>query len=184
MTYNPFKRGAFPVGVCTVEFHQRNAVRTLTEIWYPASPRYRGQDLNDATRDRFLVSPNWPEARQNAVRDAASARTGKLPLILFSHGGYGHRREATKICTHLASHGYIVAAPDFPGDNISDSFAAGDPESAVIKKRSIDEAKNRPFQASGFLDELIAISPSLGYRLMKRRSARAADQWAAIHRWP
>ena len=29
------------------------------------------------------------------------------------HGGYGHRREATNIATHLASHGYVVAAPDF-----------------------------------------------------------------------
>jgi predicted dienelactone hydrolase len=163
MTYNPFNRGAFPVGVRTVEFHDRNAVRTLMEIWYPASLCYRGQDLNNATRDRFQISPNWPAARQNAIRDAASARNGNLPLILFSHGGYGHRREATNICTHLASHGYIVAAPDFPGDNIADSFAAADPESAVIKKRSIDEsAKNRPVQASGFLDDLIAIAPSLG----------------------
>jgi len=170
MTYNVFNRGTSPVGVRTIELHGATSARALTEIWYPADPRYRGQDVNDATRDRFLIVPNWPEARQNAVRDASSARTGKLPLILFSHGGYGHRREATSICTHLASYGYIVAAPDFPGDNVADSLAAADPDSAVIKDRPIDEsAKNRPIQASSFLDQLIAMAPSLGLPIDEQR---------------
>jgi predicted dienelactone hydrolase len=170
MAYNPFNRGASPVGVCTVELHEKTAARTLTEIWYPARPRYRGQDLDNATRDRFLIVPNWPESRQNAIRNASPAQNGKLPLILFSHGGYGHRREASNICTHLASHGYIVAAPDFPGDNIADSFASVDAESATIKKKPIDEsAKARPLQASHFLDQVIDIAPSRGLSIDKTK---------------
>ena len=163
MMYKPFNRGASPVGVRTIELHDKPAVRALTEIWYPADARHRGEDLDDTTRDRFHIVPNWPEARQSAVRDAVPARKAKMPLVLYFHGGYGHRRESTEVCTHFASHGYVVAAPDFPGDNIADSFAAPDPDSAVINDKPIDQsAKNRPIQASGFLDQLIAMVPALG----------------------
>jgi predicted dienelactone hydrolase len=45
------------------------------------------------------------------VRDA-DASQGTFPLILYSHAAGQHRRVATFVCTHLASHGYIVAALD------------------------------------------------------------------------
>ena len=34
------------------------------------------------------------------------------PLVVYSHHSRGHRRAATYLCTHLASHGYLVAALD------------------------------------------------------------------------
>src|SRR6202521_1370238 len=41
------------------------------------------------------------------------AQPGKAhPLVLFSHSSGGHRRAATFRATHLASHGYAVAAMD------------------------------------------------------------------------
>jgi dienelactone hydrolase len=46
-----------------------------------------------------------------AVRDAAP-HSGTCPLILFSHSSGGDRRQSTFVCTHLSSHGYIVAALD------------------------------------------------------------------------
>ena len=46
-----------------------------------------------------------------AVRNGA-ALPGTYPLILFSHSSGGHRRTATFLCTHLSSHGYVVAAVD------------------------------------------------------------------------
>lgn len=42
----------------------------------------------------------------------AAGGTGALPLILFSHHGGGSRRASTFLTTHLASHGYLVAAMD------------------------------------------------------------------------
>lgn len=43
----------------------------------------------------------------------ASAEPGIYPLVIFSHGsGYAGRRMATFLCTHLGSHGYVVAALD------------------------------------------------------------------------
>jgi dienelactone hydrolase len=46
-----------------------------------------------------------------AVRNAL-AQPGTYPLIVFSHGVRDSRRQATFLCTHLSSHGYIVAALD------------------------------------------------------------------------
>jgi predicted dienelactone hydrolase len=45
------------------------------------------------------------------VRDAA-AQPGDYVLIVFSHHSGGNRRIATFLCSHLASHGYVVAALD------------------------------------------------------------------------
>ncbi len=33
---------------------------------------------------------------------------GPLPVIVFSHGLGGNRTTYTTLCTHLASHGFIV----------------------------------------------------------------------------
>jgi predicted dienelactone hydrolase len=109
--YDPFARGRFPVGVRTIQARDTARERLFTvEIWYPASARHAGQDLAPATQDSFPV-PGATVRRQMAVRDAA-AEPGPWPLIVFSHHSGGPRRMATFLCTHLASHGYMVAALD------------------------------------------------------------------------
>jgi predicted dienelactone hydrolase len=160
MSYDPFVRGAAPVGVRTIELRDDPAAPRLVpvEIWYPAIAAYAGADLDDARRDRFTVTSVFPEAVQSAVRDAEPLR-GEFPLFLYCHGAYGYRRESTKLCTHLASHGYVVVAPDFPGDNISD--VAG-----VTAFRTIDEsAQKRPRQASFVLDQLLVSAGVPGVRI-------------------
>jgi len=44
-----------------------------------------------------------------AVRNT-TAQPGTYLLIIFSHRSGGNRRQATFLCTHLSSHGYLVAA--------------------------------------------------------------------------
>ena len=111
-SYDPFARGRFPVGVRTMRAHDAARDRTFTcEIWYPAAASHAGQDLAPATQDAFTV-PGFPgPRRQAAVRDAAAV-PGTHPLIAFSHHSGGPRRMATFLTTHLASHGYLVAALD------------------------------------------------------------------------
>jgi dienelactone hydrolase len=90
-TYDPFVRGGYPVGVRTIEAHDRVRDRRFPcEVWYPAAAGHRGQ---------------------NAVRDA-TPRSGTFPLVVYSHQAGGSRRSATFLCTHLSSHGYVVAALD------------------------------------------------------------------------
>src|SRR5262249_19131721 len=111
MTYDPFQRGKYPVGVRTVEVTDtsRDNRQLMVEIWYPATDKYLGKDLAEATKDSFEIVSTMPKFTQPAVRDAAP-QTGHFPLIMFNHGALGHRRVNTLLCTHLASHGYVVAA--------------------------------------------------------------------------
>jgi len=84
---DPAKPGRFKVGVTTVEAIDTIRERILpTEIWYPA---------------------------KTAGRDAEPLRA--YPLIMMAHGFCGSRLNYEYLTEHLASHGFIVAAPDFTG---------------------------------------------------------------------
>ena len=164
MTYDPFARGTFPVGVRTIELRDHERRPLVTEVWYPAGERHRGGDLADSARDTFDIAPGLPRLGQAAVRDAepADGRT-PLSLVLYWHGGYGHRREATHLCTHLASQGYLVAAPDFPGDNVVDNLPASLGGTAKVAGTPIDEsARNRPRQATATAEGVLASAERLG----------------------
>lgn len=152
MTYNPFERGEYPVGVRTIELEGESDgdYTFTTEIWYPAAAEYL--NLIETPIDRFKIADGLPEGAQEAVRDALPA-DGRRPLVMYWHGGYGHRRELAALCIFLASHGFIVASPDFPGDHITHMYSA-DP---LIKKKPIDDsAAARPAQASTVIDRIVS----------------------------
>jgi dienelactone hydrolase len=110
--YDPFLRGRFPVGVRTIQALDAARKRQFPcEIWYPAATQYAGQDLTLATQDAFTVPLRDAAGKQSAVRDA-TAHAGTYPLIIFSHSSGSGRRQSTFLCTHLASHGVVVAALD------------------------------------------------------------------------
>lgn len=110
--YDPFIRGQFPVGVRTIEARDETRNRLFPcEVWYPAAPPHDGQDQARETQDCFTAPPMNTIRCQSAVRDAVP-RAGTIPLVLFSHSSGAGRRSATFLCTHLSSHGYIVAALD------------------------------------------------------------------------
>ena len=85
---DPAKMGPLAVGVTTVVAVDTDRGRSLpTEIWYPA---------------------------KTAGRDTpALLRT--YPLILMAHGNCGSRTNYEYLTTHLASQGFLVAAPSFIG---------------------------------------------------------------------
>ncbi|HLJ48248.1 MAG TPA: CocE/NonD family hydrolase [Bryobacteraceae bacterium] len=51
------------------------------------------------------------------------ARFRKCPLVVYSHPSTGKRRSASFLCTHLSSHGYVVAAMDHSEVVDPDGFA-------------------------------------------------------------
>lgn len=110
--YDPFLRGRFPVGVRTIQTLDTVRDRLFPcEIWYPAAAQHAGHDIASGTQDVFTVPSGDTQRSQAAVRNA-TAQPGTYPLIIFSHHSGGHRRAATFLCTHLSSHGYVVAALD------------------------------------------------------------------------
>jgi dienelactone hydrolase len=58
-------------------------------------------DLTDAARDRHFACEVW-----------RPTGASEPPLVVYSHYAGGHRRAATFLTGHLASHGYLVAAVD------------------------------------------------------------------------
>ncbi|MYE10422.1 MAG: prolyl oligopeptidase family serine peptidase [Gammaproteobacteria bacterium] len=117
MSYDPFQRGDFPVGVRHVDLDDDGRHIPLT-VWFPATDAHQGQDLAADTQDVISFEPPnpWRPRRQAAVRDA-TPRDDVFPLVVYSHGATDSRFSAGFLATHLASHGYVVAAADHPGDN-------------------------------------------------------------------
>jgi predicted dienelactone hydrolase len=90
---DPSADGPFAVGVTTVTFVDASRGRTLvTEVWFPADAA--GRDM--------------------------PARRGRWPLVLVAHGNCGFRTNYEYLTVPLASRGFLVAAPDFPGFNKTD----------------------------------------------------------------
>jgi dienelactone hydrolase len=91
VTYDPFAAGPFPVGM-------------------------RGAEVTDPARPgRVLPFEIWYPDRDEGKRGA------RRPLIVASHSSGGHKRQLAYLCAHLASHGYIVAAPDHVGSTAADA---------------------------------------------------------------
>jgi predicted dienelactone hydrolase len=132
MQYDPFLRGRFPVGVWTIEARDTARDRLFpVEIWYPAAARHAGQDIAPETQDVFTARSGGTPRHQMAIRDA-EPQPGTYPLIVFSHVSGHHRRGATFLCTHLASHGYVVAALDH-SEVVAANLARRDDETAEQK---------------------------------------------------
>jgi dienelactone hydrolase len=152
--YDPFTRGPFPVGVRTQELNDEPRKRKLpTEFWYPATDDYKGQDLDRETQDKYTL---LTQIRQEAVRDI-KLQSGCFPLILFSHGYSGHRRQTTHLCCHLASHGYIVASPDHVGNTMMEIANPSNRRSAEeMSKMALQSAIDRPKDISFLIDSILS----------------------------
>jgi predicted dienelactone hydrolase len=148
---DPLAAGPYPVGVTRIELYDADRGRVLlTEIWYPAAESVRGQP--PAPAESYLP-PELAVLTANAtiplvaVRDVPLADGGPFPLVEFSHGNGGIRFQNTFQMEHLASHGFVVAAPDHPGNTFfSNSGTPG------------EHAVNRPLDMSFLADELVRLS--------------------------
>lgn len=119
--HEAFSRGPHPVGVMSYEASDpaRAGRKVSLELWYPAEASICGQDLRESTQDHYALFGGLKEP-QEAVRDAAAQKDLARPVVLFSHGFAGHRRQSTFLCTHLASHGFVVVSPDHSGNTMHD----------------------------------------------------------------
>ncbi len=171
--YRPLERGPHPVGVRTEEWvDAEHGIAYAVEIYYPAENRYRGQDLDASLQDEF--ENQWePGARlrQAAIRNADAA-PGAFPYIINMHGWSGFRVEFTYLSTHLASHGYLVVAPDIPGSTAADVSAffadpaiVGRPELLHDHVKAIRDTRHVavPFLVQAGLDALPVLDEIVGF---------------------
>jgi dienelactone hydrolase len=137
---DPLVAGPYPIGVTRVElFDEAQGRVQLTEVWYPAAESARG--MEPAGAETYL-----PEGLESiaenatiplvAVRDAEISADAPFPLIAFSHGNNGVRYQNNFQCEHLASHGYVVVAPDHEGNTFFDG-SGSQAELAVVRPLDI-----------------------------------------------
>jgi|GEM_PF-675536 len=117
--------------------------RTLTvNLFYPTEDT---SGVATAYLDGSIADPD-------VFRGAALAPAGDgdtYPLLVFSHDARGYAGASRRLLTHLASHGWVVAAPDHPGD------LATDPEG-----RATADYVTRPGDLSATLDALATLPDS------------------------
>ncbi|WP_312624739.1 alpha/beta fold hydrolase [Pseudofrankia sp. BMG5.37] len=170
----PDKPGSHGVGFRAVTIVDAGRHRTLiTSVWYPTrsrlpAPRAAGTTgpanaaagaagrsgtvdgppaAGGAVPARYEIAPEVSYPSRMAVVDAPPER-GPFPLVVFSHGSAGSRVQFASLAEALASRGYVVAAPDHPGDTMAD-VAAGPSESLI------DLASDRPMDVSAVLDWML-----------------------------
>jgi predicted dienelactone hydrolase len=115
----------FKVGVITRNFvparpYNWRAAKThalVTTIWYPAVD-------GSVEQPQWIGSPESPFAGAGKAAPNAklAATPDKFPLILLSHGTGASSLMIAWLGTALASHGYIAAAVNHPGNNALEDY--------------------------------------------------------------
>jgi predicted dienelactone hydrolase len=99
--------------------------------------------LTDTSRDRtFYVDVYTPQGQQE----------GKIPVVVFSHGLASRPEDYAQGIEHLASYGYVVAAPQHPGSDYE--WAQGLLEGYHKDVFDVKDFINRPKDISYVIDEL------------------------------
>jgi predicted dienelactone hydrolase len=110
--------GEFGVGRTTVMLvdDERGGRALTVDAWYPVDPEVAA--VADPSSYTFIPGI---EFTTDVARSGVPVSTeGPFPLVVFSHGQGGIRFQSTYLTEVLASQGYIVLAPDHPGDTAVD----------------------------------------------------------------
>jgi hypothetical protein len=148
----PVPSGTFAVGTQT--FYWQDADRTeifgtsagegprrlMVQVWYPA---VKGETLKTVPyvddpsafsrgAAKMYHAPGWIAnyvglIQTHSARDAALEQSNQpFPVLIFSHGWNGYRTQNTYQMEELASHGYVVFAPDHTYGSIAVTFPGGE----------------------------------------------------------
>lgn len=139
--------GPYQVGIVELDLYddlREREVRTL--VWYPALP-------DGQVRITYLLF-----VEGGAFIDApADLSDAPYPTVVFSHGFNGVAEQSLTYTEHLASHGFLVIAPDHVGNTIKDANADDEEVAAA--------ALLRPGDLRFAHQEVAALSASPGHLL-------------------
>lgn len=127
----PDATGPYMVGVTTHVLQREEGLPLNLEVWYPAVP---DEDSEITIYDELF------RLRLDAWRDADPDTRGTYPVVLFSHGFGGIRFQSAFLTEHLASHGYVVIAPDHPRNTLLDLDFDAAAEVATWRPRDLADA--------------------------------------------
>ena len=104
------------------------------EVWspavaWPASPQGMSELLSDPTQAAtfaalLAASPADCASRTSAAHpEGEGAEGGPWPLVMMSHCHGCTRFSTASVAAHLATHGFVVVAPDHAGNTLFDTLA-------------------------------------------------------------
>ncbi|MFO0727273.1 MAG: dienelactone hydrolase family protein [Myxococcota bacterium] len=176
---DPSDFGPFPVGVETVVIEDPARTsstgvprRLVVELWYPAAESARGGPGTDyrfvdalpADKAALLGERALGSLHTEAVRGAPIAEEGEdFPLVLFSHANGALRMQSTYLTVPLASHGFVVAAPDHAGNTLTELLASDE----VDVGAQLLSFQDRPRDLGVVLDALLRaqVAPKIAARI-------------------
>ena len=133
--------GPYAVGARTIRFTDPRGKELVVEVWFPA-----------VVEDGASPDPYPPTTlARAAVRDpSADLRGAPYPVIGFSHGFAGIRFQSVYLTEHLASHGFVVIAPDHARNTFLDLDESAVVDVLIERPGDVAEAVDEVFrQATG-----------------------------------
>jgi predicted dienelactone hydrolase len=142
--FEPIDSGPYDVGVQTITILDEARQRPLTvDVWFPIA------DATGLPPHQYTLLPGVYYESPTAVSADASvmASDGPYPLVVYSHGSGGLRYLHSNYAEAMASHGYIVAAPDHTGNTATERITGTDADFDVT-------ALNRPQDVAAVIDQM------------------------------
>jgi predicted dienelactone hydrolase len=144
----PDELGPYAVGLRTIQV-ESNGRTVPVDVWYPAPPGTTGAPA------RYTFLPEIYLDSEAAVAEAPLAADGPFPLVVYSHGSGGLRYISASATELLASHGFVVVAPDHVGNTAADVLL-GSPTSFE------QNAVNRTSDVTAVIDRILAEAATAG----------------------
>lgn len=122
--YPADQAGPFKVGTTELSFVGQTGVEMRVQVWYPTTENTTMLHQYDGLyMDTALDVP---------VPDCSAVR----PVMAFSHGNQGMRWQSTFLTEWMATHGFVVIAPDHTGNTTFDYTVERLPE--IVFRRPLD----------------------------------------------
>ena len=146
---SPAEPGEHVVGRRTITLvdEARDGRALTVDVWYPAD----AEAAADAPAAVYSFIPGIEFTSEVAAADVPVDDGGPYPLVIYSHGSGGQRFVASDNAELLASHGFVVAAPDHVGNTAFDAFLGTEAPDEQI-------AVDRPTDTAFVITELLAES--------------------------
>jgi predicted dienelactone hydrolase len=128
-------RGDHPVGVATVEIGSDTDRPLTVDIWFPLDADATG----DQQQYTLLPGVYYESPLALAANPDSIEGSDPFPLVIYSHGSGGLRYIHSDYTEFIASHGYIVAAPDHTGNTSVDLLLSSSDDPATVAVNRVQD---------------------------------------------
>lgn len=129
----PDELGPFEVGHTSfVAVDSERGARALpVDVWYPVD----AGSTAGAANTSLVLAPGIELRSTVAFENPPVSNRREQPLVVFSHGYEGTNKQSVELMEVLASHGFVVVAPDHVGNSL---FEPGDDFDVAASNRVPD----------------------------------------------